>query len=155
MLRRNEIARVPWPNYAPAIAICSVQTALSEVEASRRNCSRLGALLFEEHGRNIATKMIGGTMLRRFSKSTPEAAAAIRLRRQYVWMSEQLPETKAPEEKERLNEEEISLGEWEAYQRSAERSGIPREPPSDWVPKRPEQLLLQEERAQTPAAGKQ
>ena len=94
-------------------------------------------------------------MLRRFSRNTPEAAAAIRLRRQYVWMSEQLPDAKASEEKERLNEEEISLGEWEAYQRSAERSGVPREPPSDWVPKRHEQLLLQEERAQTPSAGKQ
>lgn len=92
-------------------------------------------------------------MLRRFSRSTPEAAAAIRLRRQYVWMSEQLSETKAPEEKERLNEEEIALGEWEAYQRSAERSGVPREPPPDWVPKRPEQLLLPE-RAQKPAASK-
>ena len=156
MLRRNEIARVPWPNYAQTIAICSVQTALSEVEASsRRNCSRLGTLLFEEHGRNIATKMIGGTMLRRFSGSTPEAAAALRLRRQYVWMSEQMPEVKASEEKERLNEEEISLGEWEAYQRSAERSGVPREPPSDWVPTRPEQLLLPEDRAQTPARGRQ
>ena len=155
VLRRNEIARVPWPNYAQTIAICNVQTALSEVDASSKlNCSRLGALLFEEHGRNIATKMIGGTMLRRFSGSTPEAAAAIRLRRQYVWLSEQLPETKGSEEKERLNEEEISLGEWEAYQRSAERSGVPREPPSDWVPKRPEQLLLPEERTQTPAAGK-
>ena len=149
MLRRNEIARVPWPNYSQTIALCNVQTGLSEVEASRRNCSRLGALLFEEHGRNIATKMIGGTMLRRFSRSTPAAAAAIRLRQQYVWMSEQMPEIKASEEKERLNEEEISLGEWEAYQRSAERSGVPREPPSDWVPKRPEQLLLPEERAQT------
>ena len=155
MLRRNEIARVPWPSYAQAIAICSMQTALSEVEASRRNCSRLGALLFEEHGRNIATKMVGGTMLRRFSRNTPEAAAAIRLRRQYVWISEQLPETKASEEKERLNEEEISLGEWEAYQRSAERSGVPREPPSDWVPTHPEQLLLPEDRARTPARGKQ
>jgi hypothetical protein len=156
MLRRNEIARVPWPNYAQTIALCNVQTALSEMDASsRRNCSRLGKLLFEEHGRNIATKMVGGAMLRRFSKNTPEAAAAFSLRRQYVWISEQLPETKATEEKEQLNEEEISVGGWEAYQRSAERSGVTREPPSDWIPKRPEQLLLPEERGQAPAAGKQ
>ena len=94
-------------------------------------------------------------MLRRFSRNTPEAAAAISLRRQYVWISEKMPETKVSKEKERLNEEEISLGEWEAYQRSAVRSGVPREPASDWVPKRPEQLLLPEERTQTPAAGKQ
>lgn len=154
LLRRNEIGRVPWPNYSQTIALCNVQAALSEVDASpRRSCSSLGTLLFEDHGKNIATKMVGGTMLRRFSRGTPEAAAAIRLRRQYVWMSEQLSETKAPEEKERLNEEEIALGEWEAYQRSAERSGVPREPPPDWVPKRPEQLLLPEERAKKPAAS--
>lgn len=156
MLRQNEIARVPWPNYTQMTAACNAQAALSAEEIYiKRECAKLGALLIGEEGRNIVTQMFGSTLLRRFSRNTPAAAAAIRLRRQYVWMSEQRPDNETSEQKERLNEEEILLGEWEAYQRNAERYGVPREPPPDWVPKRPEALLLQEERASAPSAGKQ
>jgi hypothetical protein len=98
-----------------------------------------------ERGDNIVTHSIGSTLLRRFARNTPQAEAAIKFRRQYVWMSEQMPE-QSPEAKELLNEEEILLGEWEAYQRSAERSGVPRQPPAAWTPKRPDLLLLQEEK---------
>jgi hypothetical protein len=147
MLRRNEIGRVPWPNYSLTMATCNAQAALStEGAATTRDCAALGALLFGEQGRNIVTHSIGSTLLRRFARNTPGADAAVRFRRQYVWMSEQLPETQSSEAKERLNEEEILLGEWEAYQRNAERSGVSREPPAGWTPQRPELLLLQEER---------
>lgn len=156
MLRRNEIARVPWPNYSQMMAACNAQAALSAEDVSiKRECANLGALLFGEQGSNIVTKMFGSTLIRRFSRDTPAAASAIRLRRQYVWMSERRPDNETSEQKERLNEEEILLGEWEAYQRNAERSGVPREPPLDWVPKRPDALLLREERTPAPAVGKQ
>jgi len=46
-------------------------------------------LLFGERGNNMASKSVGSTMTRRFSRDTPQAEAAIRFRRQYVWMSEQ------------------------------------------------------------------
>jgi hypothetical protein len=146
MLRRNEIGRVPWPNYAQAMAACSAQAAQADDTGRKRDCAALGALLFGERGNNIVTRSIGSTLLRRFARNTPAADAAIRFRRQYVWLSEQLPETQSSEAKERLNEEEILLGEWEAFQRNAERSGISRDPPSDWIPKRPDLLLLQEEK---------
>jgi len=146
MLRRNEVGRVPWPNYTQTMAACSAQVAKSADADSQRDCAALGALLFGERGNNIVTHSIGSTLLRRFARNTPQADAAIKFRRQYVWMSEQMPESQSAEAKERLNEEEVALGEWEAYQRNAERSGVPREPPSDWIPKRPQLLLLQEEK---------
>jgi hypothetical protein len=155
LLRRNEIGRVPWPNYGQVTAACSADAArLPADDATRRDCAALGALLFAERGNNMATRMVGSTLVRRFAKGTPEAEAATGLRRQYVWMSERLPDDRSPEASERLNAEEIAFGEWEAYQRSAERAGVPRTPPADWVPRRPELLLLQEERAARPAPAK-
>jgi hypothetical protein len=146
MLRRNEIGRVPWPDYKQLMVACSAQAAQSDEVGIKRECAALGSHLFGERGNNLVTNSIGSTLLRRFARNTPQAESAIKFRRQYVWISEQLPEARSSEAKERLNEEEILLGEWEAYQRSAERSGVPREPPSDWIPKRPDLLRLQEEK---------
>jgi hypothetical protein len=155
LLRRNEIGRVPWPNYALVMTTCTADAArLPATDATRRDCAAIGALLFGERGNNVATRMVGGTLLRRFAKGTPQAAEALALRRRYVWISEQLPDARSSDESERLNAEEIALGEWEAYQRSAERAGVPRDPPAGWVPRRPELLLLQEERAVPPVPAK-
>jgi hypothetical protein len=152
LLRRNEIGRVPWPNYGPLMTTCNVDAARSADAAdTRRDCAGVGARLFAERGNNIATRMVGSTLLRRFAKGTAQADAAVQLRRQYVWLSEQMPDDLVPAEKERRNAEEVALGEWEAYQRSAARSGVAPVPPADWVPQRPEQLLLQEDRPPKPA----
>jgi hypothetical protein len=154
LLRRNEIGRVPWPNYGRLMTTCNVDAArAADAADTRRDCAGIGARLFAERGNNIATRMVGSTLLRRFDKGGAQADAAVQLRRQYVWLSEQMPDDLVPAEMERRNAEEVALGEWEAYQRSAARAGVPPAPPADWVPRKPEQLLLQEDRPPKPAAA--
>ena len=154
LMRRNVIATVPWPNYAPVLALCNAATAASATDPQRHvDCVRLGNALFADAADNIVSRMVGGSMVRRFAKASAAEAAATDLRRRYVWLSEQLPEKTTSAEHERLNAEEIRLGEWEAYQRHAERAGIQRTPPRDWVPGNPDALLLPEERPAQPGGG--
>jgi hypothetical protein len=153
VLRRNEVGLVPWPKLAATTKICSAAAAHQPLEAKlHADCVKLGQALFSEASQNMVARSFGGTLLRRFAPGTPAADEAIAFRRRYVWISE-LPDPSSSTEKELINEEEISAGEWEAFQRRADRAGLSRDPPADWVPKHPEFLLLPEERAATPAGG--
>lgn len=150
-LRRNEVGYVPWPRIGPTMGLCNADVATRSDQAPlQAQCVKLGGLLFNDQGNNLVTKMFGVTLLRRFAKGTPAAAEALELRRQYVWLSE-LPDETSPTELERLQDEEVALGEWEAFQRHAERKGVTRTPPADWVPLNPEFILLPEERTPKPA----
>lgn len=150
-LRRNEVGYVPWPRIGPTMGLCNADVATRSDQAPlQAQCAKLGGLLFNDHGNNLVTKMFGVTLLRRFAKGPPAAAEALELRRQYVWLSE-LPDETSPAELERLQDEEVAFGEWEAFQRHAERQGVTRTPPADWVPLNPEFILLQEERTPKPA----
>ncbi len=145
-LRRTEVGYVPWPRIGPTMGLCNADVASRSDQATlQATCAKLGALLFKDQGNNLVTRMFGVTLLRRFAKGTPAAAEALELRRQYVWLSE-LPDETAPAEMERLQDEEVALGEWEAFQRHAERKGVSRTPPVGWAPLNPEFILLPEER---------
>lgn len=149
-LRRTEVGYVPWPRIGPTMGLCNSDVAKrSDQAALQGQCAKLGTLLFSDKGNNLVTKMFGVTLLRRFAKGSAEASAALELRRQYVWLSE-LSDEPSSAERERLQDEEVALGEWEAYQRHAERKGVTRTPPADWVPLKPESILLSEERTPKP-----
>ena len=152
-LRRNEVTEVPWPTFAPTMEICSAKVAEQREQNPElhEDCSKLGLALFSDQGHNIVTRSFGGSLVRRFGKGTPAEAAAVEFRRLYVWMSE-LADDETSASKEKLHEEEVLLGEWEAFQRNAERAGVSRVPPADWVPKNPEALLLPEERTPEPSS---
>lgn len=153
LLRRNEVLYVPWPNYGPTMGICNAEVASRHEDLQlQTDCSNLGRKLFSDDGDNIATRMVGSSMVRRFARGTPADAEAKALRSQYVWLNEQLPDDVTSAQQEQLQQEEVLLGEWEAYQRSAERAGVARRPPADWIPKNPEALLLSEERKAKPSS---
>jgi hypothetical protein len=97
--------------------------------------------------------MIGSSIVRRLVKDTPEEAAAKELRRIYTWLSEQLVASNVPFA-ERLQDESVEYGEWEAWERAVERLGAARTPPPGWLPKDPQALLLSEERTPAPAQAK-
>ena len=66
-------------------------------------------------------------------------------------MSEQIDASKQPF-MERAMSETVAYGEWKAWQRAVVRLGAAATPPSGWIPKNPQMLLLSEER--TPAPSK-
>jgi hypothetical protein len=152
VLRRNELAEVPWPMFGPTMESCSPAAAASAGENPdlAADCAALGRALFADKGQNIVTRTYGGTLVRRFAKGSPEATAATEFRRQFLWLDAQ-PKAKTSAEKELINADEVKFGEWEAYQRHAERAGSKRAPPADWAPENAELLLLPEERTPAPA----
>lgn len=145
MLRRDAADQAPLQYFAPVVTMC--KTAIG---ARRDDCIKLGRRLQDDRSGAILSRMIGSVMLRRLEKGSPEDAAAKVLRRDYVYMGEQLEASKVPYA-ERLQDETVLFGEWEACQRAVERMGAPRTPPLAWVPKNPQTLLMSEERTMTPA----
>lgn len=145
LLRRNAVDALPLPSFADVISMCK-----AAVEPRRTDCIQLGRRLLNDRSGAILSRMIGSAILRRLVKGTPEDAAAKRLRRDYVWFSEQM-EASTASYQEQLQEDVATFGEWEACLRTVERLGAGRTPPPEWTPKNPQHLLLPEER--TPAAS--
>ena len=92
--------------------------------------------------------MVGSAILRRLYKGSALESEALAYRRQYVWLSERAGDF--PGDEELLQRDVERYGEWEAWQRRAERAGIARRPPDGWVPSDPQLLLLAEDRKAAP-----
>ena len=148
LLRQTEVNSVPWPKLGPTTQTCNVKLAAKPEEnpALHADCLALGLALFSDQGQSMVVRSFGGSLLRRFAPGTQAAADAEAFRRQYVWLSE-APDAATTAEKEQINIDEIQYGEWEAFQRHAERAGMKRDPAADWVPKNPDLLLLPEARS--------
>lgn len=144
LLRVDAMERVPLPTFAGVMSVCK-PSALE----NRNECVRLGRLLSADRDGTILTKMIGSAILRRFLKGTEEEKDAIQMRREYVWLSEQL-ESSEGSWKVQLRSDLVEIGEWAAVQRAVEELGKPSKPSPDWVPKNPQALLLSEERLPAP-----
>jgi len=145
-LRRDAIEQVALPRFKAVVVMCKGANG-----QRRDDCIALGRNLEADRSGTILSKMIGGTIVRRLLKGTPDEAAAKELRRDYVWMSEQMDASKQPY-MERVMSETVAYGEWKAWQRAVVRLGAAATPPSGWIPKNPQMLLLSEER--TPAPSK-
>ena len=144
-LRVNAIERVPLPSFAGAMSVCK------PLALERRNdCAGLGRLLCADRDGTILAKMIGGALLRRFLKGSNEAKEAFQMRREYVWLSEQL-EASDGSWRPQVQSDLGKMGEWAAVQHAVERLGKSSQPAADWVPKNPQALLLSEERTPAPA----
>ncbi|MBP8098003.1 MAG: hypothetical protein KAY03_01670 [Arenimonas sp.] len=151
ILRQNEVDSVPWPKLAPTTETCNVKLAASAAQnpTLHADCLVVGLALFFDEGQSMVARSFGGSIIRRFAPGTQSAIDAAAFRRQYVWMSE-APNPATTAAKEQINEDQVQYGEWEAFQRHAERTGMKREPPVDWKPKDPNLLLLPEERSAKP-----
>ena len=144
-LRINAFERVPLPAFAGVMSVCKPSTL-----ESRNDCVTLGRLLSADRDGTILAKMIGSAMIRRFLKGTDEEKGAIQMRREYVWLSEQL-EASDGSWKVQLHSDLVKMGEWAAVQHAVERLGKSSKPSPDWTPKNPQALLLSEERTPAPA----
>ncbi len=147
-LRRDAVGAVPQPYYGPVLRMCKPPS-----DASRTDCIDLGRRLVADRSGTLLARMIGGTMLRRLEKGTAEAASAKELRRDYVWMDEQLDGSDGSW-LEQVQRDTIDHGEWAAYQRAVERLGKSSMPPAGWVPRNPQTLLLSEERTDGSEQGR-
>jgi hypothetical protein len=142
-IRHDSVDAVPLPSFAGVGALCRAPG-----EQQRADCIELGRKLLSDRSGAIVPRMVGSAMLRRLLKGTPEAAAATERRREYVWLSEKLPDDKRSDEN--MQRDAAAVGEWEAWLRLADRTGTPRTPPAGWAPAEPRLMQLWEDR--TPAS---
>jgi len=149
-LRRNAIDNMPLPMYRDVLRACKPDSdAMHAVAGLRDACGKFATMGMRSSGASILARMITSSMLRRLYKGTPIEAEAKEYRREYVWLAERAVyanNSNAPNDSERLQKDIAQYGEWEAWQRLAERAGVSRTPPPGWVPKNPQTLLLSEER---------
>ncbi|MEO8743353.1 MAG: serine/threonine-protein kinase [Lysobacteraceae bacterium] len=149
-LRRNTIDSVALPVYANWIYACKPgSSAMGNVAGLKKACGIVAENALHSADASILAKMISVPILRRLYKGTPTDAEAKNYRLEYVWFGTHIDST--PAGKEKLLPDIIRYGEWEAWQRQAERAGFSRTPPPGWMPANPQVLLMQEER--TPAAS--
>jgi len=151
MLRNNAVDQVGLPaQYGPLLKMCKGATA-----PRRDDCIAVGRLLEEDRSGSILSGMIGSTAVRRLMKGTPEEAAGKEMRREQVWLSEQLAASDdsrlSVPYQEQLHDEVVAFGEWEAWKRAVERMGKARTPPTGWIPYDPQLLLTSDERTPAPA----
>ena len=145
-LRRNAIDSAALPIYAAILHLCKPDNAtLQQVTTLRDACGAFAQKGMRSANASILARMVSSAILRRLYKGTPLEAEAKEYRRQFVWLSEHIRTT--PEAAEKLQEDIVQFGEWEAWQRQAEYAGVARAPPPGWLPANPQQLLLSEERA--------
>lgn len=141
-LRRNVLEALTAPNLVGVMASCRLPG-----QPHSDDCVAIARTLSADHSGSILPTMVGSAMIRRLLKGTPEADAALALRRDYVWLSIQAPlNSDDAAGEERLHAESAQYGEWEAWQRRLDRQGSPRQPPSGWTPPDPQVMLLAEDR---------
>jgi hypothetical protein len=155
-LRRNAVDSVALPNYGPFLRLCKpANIEALGVAGLREACGAFAQNGMRSSGASILARMISSAMLRRLYNGTPLEAEAFEYRRQYVWLSEQVwPDSSGnePVNSELILQDLAHYGEWEAWQRHADRMGKPRTPPPGWVPANPQSLRLAEDR--TPSVPK-
>lgn len=141
-LSDTAIEALPVPLLGGAVVPCKAPAA-----DLRGDCLTLARMLIADQSESLVARMVGSAMLRRLEKGTPEEVAAIQMRRDYVWLDEQL---QTGVDHAQLRADMIQYGEWTAWLRAADRANVARQAPADWVPRNPQTLLLSEERTPAP-----
>ena len=148
-LRRYTIGNIPLPYYRDVILLCMPgSNAISRIVGLHSACGTFAKLGMRSPGSSILSRMVSSAILRRLYKGTPLEFEATEYRRQYVWLSDH--SSNLPGDEELLQHDMERYGEWEAWQRQAERLGVSRKPPEGWVPSDPQLLLLAEDRKAKP-----
>jgi serine/threonine protein kinase len=114
----------------------------------REVCKKIGIAMSAPDGRSMLAATTGALIVHRLLPRT-EAEEKVRATRR-IWIyaveSGGIARTRDPDSSDLYFRDALDSGELEAVLRSLERSGIPRNPPLDWVPEHPSWLLFADER---------
>jgi len=155
-LRRNAVDSVALPKYAEFLRVCKPASVEAlHIAGLRDACGEFAQKGMHSTGASILARMVSSAILRRLYKGTPVEAEAKEYRREYTWLSQSVwlndYTVRNPDDSDALQDDIARYGEWEAWQRQAERTGVSRTPPPGWLPADPRMLMLPEERAAEPA----
>jgi len=150
-MRRNAVDNAALPIYQAFVRACRADSSAIRADpALNEHCLQFARKGFTEEHASVLSRMICSVIIRRLAKGSPAESAAKDFRRQYVWLSERVPVSSL--RTDRLQDDVVRYGEWEAMLRAADYAGVARMPPLDWVPADPQMLLMSEERTAKPSS---
>lgn len=140
---------MPVPRWNLAMKDCRPDQPRSRLTLVRDYCLNVGRLAAFE-GDSVLTNMIGSTIVRHMRPDDREVSRARELRRRYVYVIAMLvartPAQIRASREGLVGQDFGQFTEIEAFKRSLDRAGIPRDPPVDWKPEQPEELMTGMER---------
>lgn len=161
-------ARALFPNLPPEQAIAAVETSGTRLtdwqrfyercnpalgyfrDASAYTDCRTAGLLMMRARTDLVARMIGSTVVRRLSKGTSLEQEAVEIPRRYMYVMEANNRLSSSQLRDysfvQLQEDQMRLGELEAWEKRLAFYGLPGRPPKDWQPQDPCRLELLENR---------
>jgi len=140
---------MPIPHWNLAMKDCRPDQARARLVAVRTYCLSFGRLAAFK-GDSLLVNMIGSAVVRHMLPGTDEVAQARELRRHYMYVNSMLASrTPAQIRASRdglIGQDSAHFTEIEANKRALDRAGIPRDPPDNWKPDRPDALMTAMER---------
>lgn len=161
-------ARALFPNLPPELAIAAVETrgirltrwknfhercnpasGYFKDHTAYADCRTVGLLMMRARV-DLLARMIGSSVVRRLSKGTPLEQEAIEIPRRYLYLHEAEDRLNHNQLRNypfvKLQEDQMRLGELEAWEKRLAFFGLPSRPPKDWQPQDPCSLELPENR---------
>ena len=140
---------VPMIGWRRLIDYCNPAKGEITTDSERADCLTVGTTMARANV-SILSRMIGSVVVRRLAKGTALADEMKELRRRYKYLMFQSDELTHAQmlsyPMAKITADILSFGELEAFARRIEHFGIPSQPPADWQPEDPNDLLLPEER---------
>lgn len=140
---------MPLMSWRAPSTLCRPDHPAMQDAALRQHCLAV-ALRAMSESRALVGQLVASAMVRHLAPGSAEALRARELRRDYLYVQTVLA-SRTPMQiragRDELQERELPLyGELEAAKRTLDRAGIPRDPPAEWQPEDPEQLMTRYER---------
>jgi hypothetical protein len=140
---------LPLPAWQPLAGACRPDRAELRDARRRDHCLAVGRKAAFE-GQSLIANMVGSAVVRHMRPGSEEEHRARELRRHYMYVTS-ARHARSPEQVRASRDglvvrDMAELTEIEAYKRTLDRTGLPRDPPPDWMPENPEALMTGLER---------
>lgn len=140
---------MPIPRWSLVMKDCRPDQPSARLMLVRDYCLNLGRLAAFK-GDSVVTNLIGSTIVRHMRPGDQEVNRARELRRHYYYVTRTLaartPAQIRASREGLVGQDFGQFTEIEAFKRALDRAGIARDPPNDWKPERPEELMTSMER---------
>jgi hypothetical protein len=140
---------MPLPGWRQIFEACKLDRPAISLPPHLSHCLAF-ARFAAYHGQSLVANMVGSALIRRLLPDSEEAQQARELRRHYEYVLDardgRTPEQIRASRDELLARDIVTYTEMEAFKRTLDRAGLPRDPPEGWEPEDVSRLMTGEER---------
>ncbi|MBS0456703.1 MAG: serine/threonine protein kinase [Proteobacteria bacterium] len=147
-----DAGNAPLARWSPLVRFCLPQNLATLDRSLHADCLTIGTRMMKSDGatNTILARMIGVALVQPLARGTALAESARQVRREYKYVrdaTDKLPPRQAASySEERLMRDVLVVGELAAWQRRLAYFGVPAQPPPNWQPSSPLDLMSSRER---------